>query len=52
MFESMKRKLYDAPVAEAVDLFPYEEICRNISGGLTTAGYSVSDNDVEDGGSF
>ena len=49
MFESMKRKLYDAPVAEAVDLFPYEEICGNISGGA--AGNSVSDNDVEDGGS-
>jgi hypothetical protein len=49
----MKRKLYDAPVAEAVDLFPYEEICNNLSGGVSsTAGDSVSDNDVEDGGSF
>lgn len=52
MFESMKRKLYDAPVAEAVDLFPYEEICINLSGVSSTAGYSVSDNDVEEGGSF
>ena len=54
MFESMKRKLYDAPVAEAVDLFPYEEICNNtsISGGWATAGKSVSDDEVVEGGSF
>lgn len=39
-------------MAEAVDLFPYEEICGNISGGLTTAGKSVSDDEVENGGSF
>ena len=50
MFESMKRKLYDAPVAEAVDLFPYEEICGNISGG--TAGKPVWDSEVVEGGSF
>lgn len=52
MFESMKRKLYDAPVAEAVDLFPYEEICVNMSGGETTAGNSVLDSEVVEGGSF
>lgn len=52
MSGSMKRKLYDAPVAEAVDLFPYEEICNNISGGWTTAGKSVSDEEVVEGGSF
>ena len=52
MSGSMKRKLYDAPVAEAVELFPYEEICGNVSGGWTTAGNSVSDDEVEDGGSF
>ena len=51
MFESMKRKLYDAPVAEAVDLFPYEEICFNMS-GETTAGNPVLDSEVVEGGSF
>lgn len=45
----MKLKLYCAPEAETIEMSPYEEIC-GYGGG--TPGGNVSDDDVENGGSF